>query len=196
MSEKAGKNFVRMKNVFSARQLALLNCEAEKMKLMSDKTDEQKINRIIYLMQNDQSVDAPADATRWSRNVFKTRAVESKKSAVEKILAVLQVNLSPNRAAFGERSAAGSQARQMLFQAGEINIDLRIKEVEKGLTIHGQILGANFENCSVKIFNDEISLEVFANELNEFKLPEIPIGIYNLTWQKGNCHRKFRPEIN
>jgi len=152
------------------------------MKLMS-KTDDQEFSRIINLMQRDDSVDAPADAVRWSKNIFRPRVVEPKKSVIKKVLAVLQMDLSPNRAAFGERSASGAQARQMLFQAGEISLDLRIKKGEKGLDVQGQILGANFENCSIVIFNDDNSYKVRANELSEFKLEEIQSGTYNLTLQ-------------
>ncbi len=94
----------------------------------------------------------------------------------EKVFAVLQMDLSPNKAVFGERSASATQARQMLFEAGENTIDLRITETENGLNIHGQILGDGFENAKVKIggFSTE------TNDLSEFKFTNIPIGIYSL----------------
>lgn len=146
------------------------------MKLMSE-TDDQKINRIINLMQRDESVDAPADAIQWSKNIFRARAVEPKTSIVQKVLAVLQMDLSPNRAAFGERSASSSQARQMLFQAGENALDIRLTQTGKNFDLHGQILGEGFANCVVK-FGE---FETTANELGEFKLNAIPTGIYNLS---------------
>lgn len=154
------------------------------MSLMS-KTDDQTMNRIIHLMQADKSFDAPTDAIRWSKNIFLTRAVEPKKSIVEKILAVLQMDLSPNRAAFGERSASTGQARQMLFQAGDASIDLRIKQDENGLTVRGQILGEGFANCAVRIFNENDSFETQTNELSEFEFAEIPSETYSLNLQ-GN----------
>jgi hypothetical protein len=151
------------------------------MKLMS-KTDDQKIDRIISLMQRDDSVDAPADAIRWSKNLFLACAAKPKASIVQKVLAVLQMDLSPNRAAFGERSASASQARQMLFQAGEnALVDIRIAQTEKGFDLHGQILGEDFATCVVKFGEYETT----ANELGEFKLAEIPAGVYNLSAQIG-----------
>jgi hypothetical protein len=152
------------------------------MKLMS-KTDDQQINRIIQLMQTDKSFDAPLDTIQWSKNLFRARAVEPKKSIIKTVLAVLQLDLSPNRAAFGERSASTSQARQMLFEAGDNGIDLRIKREEKGLNIQGQILGEGFVNCLVKIFNENDSFEIRTNELSEFMFAEISSGIYNLSLQ-------------
>ncbi len=50
------------------------------MSLMS-KTNDHELNRIIYLMETDKSDDAPQDAIRWSKNIFRTRA----DSRVEKI---------------------------------------------------------------------------------------------------------------
>ncbi len=143
------------------------------------KNNEQEINRIIYLMQQDKSVDAPTDAIRWAKNIFLTRAVEPKKSMFERVLAVLQMDLSPNRAAFGERSAFASQARQMLFQAGENALDIRISKTEQGFNLHGQILGEGFANCTIKLGK----FGTTANELKEFKLVKIPSGMYNLSVQ-------------
>ena len=151
------------------------------MRLMSE-NDDQKISRIIYLMQADKSFDAPPEAIRWSKNIFRARAVEPKKSVVQRVLAVLQMDLSPNRAAFGERSASSvSQARQMFFQAGENALDIRITKVGKGFNLHGQILGEGFANCAVKLGVFETS----SNELAEFKFAAVPSGKYNLIARSG-----------
>lgn len=147
---------------------------------MSENND-QTIAEIMRLMQTDKSVDAPADAIRWSKNIFRARVVEPKKSIVEKILAVLQMDLSPNRAAYGERSASPTQARQMLFQAGENALDIRITRAEQGFNLHGQILGEGFANCAVKLGE----FKTTANDISEFMLAKIPTGIYNLSVQSG-----------
>jgi len=145
------------------------------------KNNDQTINKIIHLMRADESVDAPADAIRWSKNIFRARAIEPKRSVLERVLAVLQMDLSPNRAAFGERSSTSvSQVRQMLFQAGENALDIRIAKTEQGFDLHGQILGEGFANSTVKLG----AFETAANEIGKFKL-EIPGGIYNLTVQSG-----------
>jgi len=148
------------------------------MRLMSENND-QEINRIIYLMQTDESYDSPPDAIQWSKNIFRTRAVEPKPSIIKKVLAVLRMDLSPNRAAYGERSASASQARQMFFQAGENALDIRISKTEQGFNLHGQILGEGFANCTIKLGK----FETTANKLSEFKLANIPSGIYNLSVQ-------------
>lgn len=151
------------------------------MRLMNNKNShEDFLNKIVYLMQTDKSEDAPQDSVKWAKNIFRSRVAEPKKSLAQKVLAVLQMDLSPDKAAFGERSASVSQSRQMLFTAGENGIDLRIGETEKGLlNIQGQILGESFANCTVKLGE----FETRSNELSEFKFGEIPAGNYDLIFE-------------
>ena len=151
------------------------------MRLMNDKnSNEDFLNKIVYLMQTDKSENAPQDSIKWAKNIFRSHVREPKKSLAQKVLAVLQMDLSPNKAAFGERSASQAQARQMLFTAGENAVDLRITKTEKGfLYIQGQILGESFANCVVRLGE----FETRANELSEFKFTEIPVGDYDLLFQ-------------
>jgi hypothetical protein len=139
-------------------------------------TKDELIDKIVRLMQTDEAADAPADAVKWAKNIFRARAAQKKKSLVRKVLAVLQVDLSGGQAAFGERSAA-SQTRQMFFQAGENAIDLRIAKTESGLNLQGQVLGEGFEKCAVKLGK----FETTANKLGEFSFAGIPSGKYDLT---------------
>lgn len=155
--------------------------EKAEMRLMNDKkSQEDFLNKIVYLMQTDEAEDAPQDSVKWAKNIFRARIQEPKKSFARKVLAVLQMDLSPNKAAFGERSASASQARQMLFTAGENAIDLRISETEKGLLdVQGQILGESFANCAVSLGE----FETRANELSEFKFSEVSAGNYDLIFK-------------
>lgn len=144
-------------------------------KLMAN-NNEQLINKIVYLMQNDSSFDAPADSLKWAKNVFRTRIVSPEKSIVQKIIAVLKMDLLPSQTVFGERSASGSAVRQMLFEAGEHKIDLRISKNEEFFTLRAQILGEGFENASVSFGN----YQTVANELSEFEIASIVHGEYTL----------------
>lgn len=142
-------------------------------------SQEKKIEKIIDLMQRDNSVDAPEDAVKWARNLYLTR--ERKPSLVQRIVAVLQADLLPNRAVVGERSAAAAQARQMFFTAGDTGIDLRITESKKGYDIQGQILGTGFENASIKLTEDDTVYEARTDKSAMFHLKGIASGEYVLT---------------
>ncbi len=152
---------------------------------MSNKnSNEDFLNRIVHLMQTDKSEDAPGDAVKWAKNIFRARAFKAKPSFAQKVLAVLQMDLSPDKAAFGERSASAAEARQMLFGAGENSIDLRIMQTEKdSLNIQGQILGAGFAGSTVKLGEYETE----ANDLSEFKFTDIPAGNYDLIFQTDDA---------
>lgn len=145
------------------------------------KNNDQTIEKIILLMQTDDSIDAPKDSIKWAKNLFKTRIAQPKKSILKKVLTVLQVDLAPNQAAYGERSVGSAQSRQMLFQAGENALDIRIAETKHGFEIYGQILGKGFERGTVKVGDFETN----TNELGEFKLSGIPKGDYSLTVQNN-----------
>ncbi len=141
--------------------------------------NEDLLNKIVYLMQTDKSADAPADSIEWTKNLFRSRAIEPKKSLVRQVLARLQMDLSPTKAAFGERSA--SAVRQMLFGAGDNRIDLRITKANIGFTITGQILGAGFAGAKISLTSKGKSFTAQANELSEFKFDNISKATYNLS---------------
>jgi hypothetical protein len=150
-------------------------------------TENNKTERIIQRMLADRSTDAPGDAIKYAKNLYRTRAAEPRASLVRRVLAVMQVDLAPNRAAFGERSASGSQARQMLFDAGENAVDLRVITVNNGFDIRGQVLGEGFENGEAEIVNDEISNKVKVDKMSGFKVSGLPAGKYRLTIKGENA---------
>lgn len=143
--------------------------------------NEDLLDKIVKLMQADDSTDAPADAVRWSKNLFRARAIEPKKSLFRQVLAVLQMDLSPDRAAFGERSASASAARQMLFTAGDNQIDLRINKANKGFKVTGQILGEGFAGAQVTFFNENKKITAKSGDLGEFSFEKISKGKYTLS---------------
>ena len=138
-------------------------------------------NILVELMLRDDSVDPPADAIRWASNLFRARATEPKHSLLKKLVATLQMEIAPNKPAFGERSASTSQARQMLYRAGDNAIDLRIEPQSKGFGIRGQVLGEGFAGAAVRLFNDAHSVETTANEVSEFSFEKVPAAEYELT---------------
>jgi hypothetical protein len=142
--------------------------------------EEKILDHIVRRMHEDTSIDAPADAIKYVKNLYRTRAVETG-SLVKRILAVLKMDLAPDRAAFGERSAADGQARQMLFEAGDNAVDLRIKAVGKHFEVHGQILGDGFDNGSIEIASSLKTITTEIDEMSEFNFPEVPAGDYNIT---------------
>ncbi|MEO7539514.1 MAG: hypothetical protein ABIV21_05775 [Pyrinomonadaceae bacterium] len=143
-------------------------------------TQEQRLEHIISRMQGDTAVDAPAETMQYVKNLFRVRMPESK-SVLERVLAMIKIDLAPNRAAFGERSAGEGQARQLLFEAGENAVDLRIKAADEKFDIRGQILGGGFENAAIEITGQVGTFAATTSDTSEFKLTGVPAGIYAMT---------------
>lgn len=150
------------------------------------RSDEKTIEHIIRRMQTDQAVDAPDDSLRYAKNLFRTRTATDRRFAIERILAVMRVDLGPGRIALGERSARQGEARQMLFEAGDHAVDLRIKAVEKGFEIRGQVLGQGFETGRAIVSRGTTSITAPIDEMSEFRFAALPAGEHTLTVRSGD----------
>lgn len=142
--------------------------------------EESKLDLIVQRMRTDNSIDAPADTIKYAKNLFRTRVTEPRQTLVRRVLGVLRVDLAPGTAAFGERSASVGKARQILYESGDIAVDLRIKPAGKEFEIHGQILGLGFENSDVEIKSGEATGKTMTDKMSEFKLVGLPAGEYSL----------------
>jgi len=142
------------------------------------RSKEENLDRIIRLMQTDDSVDAPADSLKWSKDLFRTRAV--KPGLIRRITAVLKADLAPGRTVFGERSAPGG-ARQMFFEAEGRAIDLRIARRREAFEVRGQVLGEDFGHCRVNLGSHTVT----ADDQGEFMLTGLSEGSYTLTISNG-----------
>ncbi len=145
---------------------------------------EDNIERVIRRMLADRSTDAPAGAIKYAKDLYRTRVAEPKASVLQRVMAVMKVDLAPNRAAFGERSAGTGQARQVLFDTGDNAVDLRIAAVDKGFDIRGQVLGSGSEDGAVELVGKAASASgKLAN--GTFRLGAVPAGVYSLSIRCG-----------
>jgi hypothetical protein len=144
-------------------------------------SEEKRLEHIIRRMTQDTSVDAPVDSRLYVKNLFRTRAVEPKTSAIRRLVAAITMELSPDRAAFGERSGSASATRQMLFEAGEAAVDLRIETAGIAFNIRGQILGDGFAVAEATLAGNGISISATLDEIGGFRFTGVKAGEYNLT---------------
>jgi hypothetical protein len=144
-------------------------------------SNEKNLAHIINRMANDNSVNAPADAIAYAKNLYRTRSTAAQPSALRRILAVLQMDLAPNKAAFGERSGSTGTARQMLFNAGENAIELRVLPEASKAQLQGQVLGEGFSGAELTLSGSDIFRRIVIGELSEFEMADVPKGYYTLT---------------
>lgn len=133
--------------------------------------EHSSFSKAIKLMRDDNSHDAPQTAFNFAVNLFRTRRQFAPKRT---IAAILKLNLSNSAPAFGERSGGVFDERQMLFAAGEFDIDVRVRSVENGFAVRGQILGELNDNCFLRFQNQEFKLETAIDEHGTFAFAPLP----------------------
>jgi hypothetical protein len=137
-----------------------------------------RVENLLAVMKEDKSVDAPRDVLAYAVSLFARR--EPKPSLVQRIVAALSFDSFDNAPAFGVRSGA-STARQLIYTAGENDIDLRIAEDENSRwVVAGQILGEHRAGGEISLHGYEVSTSAYLNEQCEFALPAVPAGNYEL----------------
>lgn len=144
-------------------------------------SNEKQLDLILRRMASDDSVDAPADALQYAKNLFLVR--EPEPSLLRRVLAVLQMDLAAGEPAFGERSTGNAKARQMLFNSDEHAIDLRIKPDGGAFSIHGQIVGEGFENGTATISGDHFETVIEIDIHSQFRFGNLVAGTYSLTFR-------------
>jgi hypothetical protein len=142
-----------------------------------------ELERVTALMRADDSVDAPRSLVFDAIGLFRSRAAEREPGLLRRIVAALTFDSSTRTPAFGVRSGQTAPARQLLFGAGDFDVDLRLAAGEEGWTVSGQVLGP----CAggrVEAFaagaHEEAAAQTSLNDLCEFMLPPVPEGTYAL----------------
>jgi anti-sigma factor RsiW len=157
-----------------------------------------ELERVAMLMRSDVSVDAPRDLVFGVIQSFHSRRTESAPGLVRRIVAALTFDSSTRTPAFGVRSGQTAPARQLLFGAGDFDVDLRLAAGEEGWTVSGQVLGP-CEGGRVEAFapgaQDEAAARASLNELCEFTLPPVPEGVYALRLRLNDTEIEI-PELS
>lgn len=146
-------------------------------------TQAAELERVTTLMRADASVDAPRDLVFDAVRLFHSRRTESAPGLLRRVVAALTFDSSSRTPAFGVRSGQTAPARQLLFGAGDFDVDLRLAAGEEGWTVSGQVLGP-CEGGRVEAFasgaSEEAAARASLNDLCEFTLPPVPEGVYAL----------------
>lgn len=139
----------------------------------------EELGSTIGLMRSDKMEDAPDYAIKFAFNIMPRKAIAETPSLLQKIAAALSFDSATFTPAYGVRSGATAKSRQLIFNADEMEIDLRVTQQGINWVISGQILG-ECENGWVELTGENAKVESAINELCEFKLPPIKAGSYFL----------------
>lgn len=143
-----------------------------------------ELERLTGLMRADTSEDAPRDVLFNAVQLFRSRPTTAETpSFLRRLVASLSFDSGARNPAYGLRSGATAAAsRQLLFSAGDLDVDLRLAPSGEGWSVSGQVLG----ECAggrAELFadgDDTPAARADLNDLCEFTLPTVAAGTYTL----------------
>jgi hypothetical protein len=145
-----------------------------------------QLRHVIGVMRSDRTEEVPSHVIQRAERLLRQRrpipTPERQPSLPQRILAVLRFD-SFQQPAFGLRSGKPI-ARQLLFSAGDSDIDLRIAPSNGDWQITGQVLGPT-AGGQATLIGSQIEHTVTFNELNRFQLPAVAAGLYTLRLHLG-----------
>jgi len=152
------------------------------------------IERAILIMRADESADPPAHIIASAVSLFRARraldntadsVADALTAGARRLLAVLTFDSREMAPAHGMRAGQPSAERQLLFSAGDNDLDLRIAPSGEDWIVSGQVLG-DCASGSVELFGPTDRVQATLNNLCEFTLPPVAAGNYTLRLRLGD----------
>lgn len=134
------------------------------------------LERVVGLMRADNGFDPPPTVRVRAANLISRSA--RLPATRTRIAGALRFDSRTQPLAFGIRSGI-TAVRQLLFNAGERDIDLRVTPSGERFVVAGQVLGPE-EPGMVALRGEATTAEAQLNALAEFVLPPVPAGKYIL----------------
>jgi len=146
---------------------------------------KQELQSLVYRLRQDVAFEPPAELVKWSIQLFQPMARPAP-TDLRKFIASLVFDTFDQPMFAGVRRA-GAPPRQLLFRAGEVDVDVKIESMEANdrITLAGQVLSADakfFDNTPVKLESHGIvRYRTKTNVVGEFTFDEVPKDTYHLS---------------
>jgi len=149
---------------------------------------KQELQQFMSFIESDASFEPPAEVLQWGVSLFQPilQPRESIGGQVRKIVASLVFDTFDEPAVAGVRRV-GAPPRQLLFRAGDVDVDVKIESVETNdrICLVGQVLSNSekfFDNTPVKLeSHGMVRYKTLTNSVGEFVFDEVPKDTYHLS---------------
>jgi hypothetical protein len=137
-------------------------------------------------LREDSSFEPPAELVQWGVSLFQPVMQPETKGGIRKIIASLVFDTFDQPMPAGVRGV-GTPPRQLLFRAGDVDVDVKIESMEANdrITLVGQVLSSTakfFDNTPVKLESHGIvRYRTKTNVVGEFSFDEVPKDTYHLS---------------
>jgi hypothetical protein len=148
-------------------------------------TLKQELQSLVLKLQEDASFEPPAELVQWGINLFQP-LVRPETGGFRKYVASLVFDTFDQPVFAGVRSV-GAPPRQLLFRAGDVDVDVKIESMEANerITLVGQVLSSDtkfFDNAPVKLeSHGVVRYRTKTNPVGEFSFDEVPKDTYHLS---------------
>jgi len=148
-----------------------------------------ELTDLMSRLQADSSYEPPAQLLQWGLDLFQPVVRPEAVGAgawVRKFVASLVFDTYDQPLMAGVRRV-GAPPRQLLFRAGDVDVDVKIESMETNdrITLVGQVLSSGakfFDNTPVKLESHGIvRYKTRTNLVGEFSFDEVPKDTYHLS---------------
>lgn len=146
---------------------------------------EHELNFIIGRLREDAAFEPPAELVDWAIHLFQP-VMRPDRRGLRTFIASLIFDASDRPLLAGVRGPA-LPSRQLLFRAGEVDVDIKIESLESKdrISLVGQVLSSApqfFDNAPVKLeSHGSVRYTTKTNAVGEFSFDEIPKDTYHLS---------------
>jgi len=151
-------------------------------------TLKQELHQFVLKLQQDSAYEPPAELLQWGVSLFQPllQPKETLGGKVRKIVASLIFDTFDEPMLAGVRRV-GTPPRQLLFRAGDVDVDVKIESMEANdrISLVGQVLSNTerfFDNTPVKLeSHGTVRYKTMTNFVGEFVFDEVPKDTYHLS---------------
>ena len=148
----------------------------------------EELQQFVNWLQTDSTYEPPAETLEWGVSLFQPmlQPKESVGGRIRKIVASLVFDTYDEPATAGVRRV-GAPPRQLLFRAGDVDVDVKIEAMETNdrISLVGQVLSNRekfFDNTPVKLeSHGMVRYKTMTNFVGEFVFDEVPKDTYHLS---------------
>jgi hypothetical protein len=146
---------------------------------------KQEFQVLTMQLRQDSTFEPPPELVQWGVDLFQPM-MQPEKSGLRKIIAALVFDTFDQPMLEGVRRV-GAPPRQLLFRAGDVDVDVKIESMEANdrITLVGQVLSSAtkfFDNTPVKLESHGIvRYRTRTNVVGEFSFDEVPKDTYHLS---------------
>ena len=146
---------------------------------------KQEFQALMVRLQEDSSFEPPAELVQWGVSLFQP-VMQLEAGGLRRMIASLVFDTYDQPMLAGVRRV-GAPPRQLLFRAGDVDVDVKIESMEANdrITLVGQVLSNAakfFDNTPVKLESHGIvRYRTRTNVVGEFSFDEVPKDTYHLS---------------